>query len=217
LPVSDDWRLRVVFQEAGHIEKLTDRVEASELKHDLEASFHDRLAVSGDGEELFCYAGTREQAEQAGELVRSLATEHGWHVDLELRRWHDSAERWEDPDIPLPETDAARAAEHAELLEEERQELETRGYPEFEVRVEFDSHRAATAFADRLREEGFTCVRRWKYLIVAATDEDSANDLAARLRDEAGPTSTVVAEGSGKAAYDERPTSRFWFLGGLAG
>ena len=45
--------------------------------------------------------------------------------------------------------------------------------------------------------------RRWKYLIVAATDEDSANDLAARLRDEAGPTSTVVAEGSGKAAYDD--------------
>jgi hypothetical protein len=60
-------------------------------------------------------------------------------------------------------------------------------------------------------------VRRWKYLLIGATDEDTANALAERLRSEAGPDAKVTAEGSGQAAYDERPSNPFAFLGGLGG
>ena len=214
--MSDDWRLRIGLRESGHVHALTDRLEAAELEHDLETSFHDRLVVSRDGEDVFCYAGSREQAERAMELIRSLATEHDWHPNFELRRWHESAERWEDPDIPVPQSDAERIAEHEALVQTERQELETRGYPEFEVRVQFGSHREAVAFAEKLRQEGLPNARRWKYLVIGAPDEDSAKALAARLRRDA-PQATVTAEGSGKVAYDERPHSPFWFLGGLAG
>jgi hypothetical protein len=215
--MSDDWRLRVVIHEGGAAHKLSERLHASELEHELEASFHDRLAVSHEGGELFCYASSRDQAERAQELVRSVAAQHGWRADFQLRHWHESAEQWEEPDVPLPQTDAERAAEHAELIESEHEELEEGGDPEFEVRVQFESHHDAVAFADKLRQEGLPTARRWKYLVVGAADEDSANALAARLREEAPAATTVVAEGSGRAAYDERPPNPFWFLGGLGG
>jgi hypothetical protein len=215
--MSDEWRLRVSLHELGHVHQLTERLDASELEHDLETSFHDRLAVSRDGDELFCYAGSREQAEGAKELVRSLAAQHGWGADLELTRWHESAEQWEDPDVPLPQADAERAAEHKQLVQREREELQERGYPEFEVRVDFRSRHDAAAFAEKLRQEGLPSVRRWKHLVIGATDEDSANALAERIRREADPGTTVVAEGSGRVAYDERPRNPFWFLGGLGG
>jgi hypothetical protein len=215
--MSDEWRLRIALRETGHAHKLTERLQASDLRHELEASFHDRLAVSHEGGELYCYAGSREQAEAAQKLVRSLADEHGWRFESDLRRWHESAEQWEQPDAPLPQTDAERASEHAALIASEREELQERGSPEFEVRVQFDSHHDAVTFADKLRQEGLPTARRWKYLVVGAADEDSANALAARLREEAPPGTIVTAEGTAEAAYDERPPNPFWFLGGLAG
>jgi hypothetical protein len=215
--MSDDWRLRIALQESGHAHKLTERLDASKLEHDLEESFHDRLVVSREGGELFCYAGSREQAEKAEQLVRSVAAEHGWQAHYELSRWHESAEEWEDPDVPLPQTDAERIAEHEALIENERQELERSGQPEFEVRVQFQSHADAAAFAEQLRQEGMPTARRWKYVVVGVADEDSANALAARLREEAPTGAVVTAEGSGRAAYDERPANPFWFLGGLGG
>jgi hypothetical protein len=215
--MSDDWRLRIALHQDGVAHELAERLDASELEHELEASFHDRLVVSRDGDELFCYAGTRDEAEAAQKLVRSIAAEHGWRAEYELRHWHESAEQWQEPDVPLPQTDAERAGEHAALIQREREEFKEQGQPEFEVRVQFASHRDAVAFAETLRQEGLPTARRWKYLVVGAADQDSADALAARLRDEAPPGTTVTAEGSGSAAYKERPSSPFWFLGGLGG
>jgi hypothetical protein len=215
--MSDDWRLEITLHGSTEADKLTEELEGSEAKRDLDTSFHDRLVVSGEEGAVFCYAGSREQAQSAEQLVRSLAAEHGWELDYELRRWHPAAEQWEDPDVPLPESDIERNAEHAELIERERQELDERGYPEFEVRVKFVSRHDAEDFADKLRGEGLPSARRWKYLVIGATDEDSAQALAERLRREAGPTATVIVEGSRTAAYNERPAGRFWFLGGLGG
>jgi hypothetical protein len=215
--MSDDWRLRIALDQGGVAHELAERLDASEIEHELEASFHDRLVLSRDGDELFCYAGSRDDAEAAEKLVRSVAADHGWSAEYELRHWHEAAEQWEEPDVPLPQTDAERADEHAALIQREREELKERGQPEFEVRLQFDSHHDAVAFAEKLRQEGLPTARRWKYLVVGAADQDSADALAARLREEAPAGTTVTAEGSGSAAYEERPTSRFWFLGGLAG
>jgi hypothetical protein len=215
--MGDDWRLQVGLHESGYAHKLIERLEASELEHDLETSFHDRVVVSRDGEAVFCYAGSRLQAEQAEKLIRSLAAEHDWHVDTELKRWHDSAEAWEDPDTPLPQSDDERSAEHAALMRAEREQTLAHGYPEFEVRVQCASHRDASQFFERLRQEGIPSVRRWRYLLVGAPDEDSANALADRLHGEAPAGSTVTVEGTLRAAYAERPANPFAVLGGLGG
>ncbi len=215
--MNDEWRLQIDVREPGHARSLTERLGAAELQHELSESFQDRLIVSGEGSRLFVYAGTREQAEQARAVIERLDSENEWDVTAQLAHWHPEAERWEDPDLPLPEGDAARLAEHQELIAAEREEAEERGEPEFEVRVDLPSHGEAARFAELLRAEGLPAVRRWKYLVVGAADEDSAKALAERLRTEAPGGSEVTVEGSGQVAWAERPSNPFAVFGGLGG
>lgn len=211
--MNDDWRVQIDFRDEDFIDAL---VEAGEMKHDLKSSFQDRVIVTRDGSRVFLYAGDREQAESARELVESLAREHGWEVGSDFRRWHPVAEEWEPADEPLPQDAPARKAEREELMAREREETEERGYPEFEVLVELPSHRDAPSLAERLTNEGLPCVHRWKYVVVGATDEDSAKDLAERIRAEAPVGSKVTVQGTPQAVYAEYPHP-FAFLGGLAG
>ncbi len=215
--MNDDWRLRIDLHDGGHARELMRRLHAPELEHDLERSFHDRVIVSVDGSEVFCYAGSREQAERAEKVVRTLGAEDAWNLDFDLKHWHPAAEQWEDPDTPLPSNRAERAAERSALMEQEREESLARGYPEFEVRVQCPSHRDASQVADELRGEGLQCVERWTHLIVGALDEDSANALAQRLRAQAPAGSTVTVEGNPRSAIEEQPSNPFAVLGGLAG
>lgn len=215
--MADDWRLRISFQGNTRADELRERLEATDLEHTLEDRFADRVAVSADDTDVFAYAGTREQAEAVAELVRSVTAEQGWPVELELRRWHPTAEDWEDPDKPLPGTDAEQQAERAELIEREREESTELGHPEFEVRVKFHSHHAAVEFADRLEQEGLTVVRRWHFLLVGAPDEDSAGALAARIREEAPPGTVVVSEGTQLTVAEGSGGNPFAYLGGLGG
>jgi len=215
--MNDDWRLQIDVEDEGRGTSLSERLDAAELEHELSVAFHDRLIVSVDGPRVFVYAGTREQAEQARDLIAKLAATQEWGITQVLTHWHPEAEEWEDPDLPLPAGAAARVAEHAELIAAERKQLEETGAPEFEVRVDLPSHRDASRFAESLRAEGLPAVRRWKYLVVGATDEDAAAALAQRLEGEAPAGSKVTVEGSGQVAYAERPANPFAVFGGLGG
>lgn len=216
--MSDDWRLKVSLVDEGAAKALTERLEAAKLGEDLEGSFGDRVAVSGDGANVFVYAGDRAQADRAAEAIRALAAKHGWDVELELKHWHPTAEEWKDPDVPLPATDAERAAEHAQRVAKEREEGAERGYAPYEVKVHCPNHRETVKLADRLRDEGLPVIRRWHYLIVGASDEDNANALAERLRAEAPAGATVTAEVSERAAWDDDPgRGSFAMFGGLGG
>jgi hypothetical protein len=216
--MGDDWRLEVGVFDNGRARTLTERLEAEKLGGEVESSFGERLIVSVDGPNVFVYAGNRLQAERAASKIRELATQNSWDVELELRRWHPTAEEWEDPDEPLPTTEAEQSEEHAKLIAKEREDSAERGYADYEVRIESPSHAATVELAERLRGEGLPVVRRWRYLLVGAADEDSANALAERLRGEAPPGSTVTAEPSARAAWDDEPR-RNWFavFGGLGG
>jgi hypothetical protein len=214
--MNDDWRVQVDVRESA-VEALLENIETREMEGDVSAAFHDRVIVSRDGDQLFLYAGTREQAEQAREFVVREASKDGAEVQTELRRWHPAAEEWEDPDVPLPDDDAERRAEHEELMARERRETEERGHPEFEVRVGLPSWHDASDLAERLRAEGIPCVHRWRYLLVGATNEDAAKQLAERIRQEAPNANSVKVEGTWAVAYSERPPNQFAFLGGLAG
>jgi hypothetical protein len=219
--MSDDWRLRIELADEKQAGELADRLSKFDLPHDLQASYRDRVVVSHDGPEVFCYADTREQAEAAERAISSLATERRWQVNPELRRWHPTAEQWEDPDAPLPDTESARAAERAELMQSEREESLEQGYPDFEVRVKCPSRHDAEQLAKRLGEEGFRTVHRWEFVVLAAPDEDEARKLADRIRSEAPPGSTVTAEASVAEATTEAPLatpfSPFAVFGGLGG
>ena len=216
--MGDDWRLEVGLFEKGRAHALTERLDAGKLGDDLEEEFHKRLVVSADPPNVFVYAGDRDQAEAAERKIREVAAEHDWDIEIELKHWHPTAEEWEDPDKPLPTTDAERLAEHQELLAQEREDSDIRGYSEYEVRIQCPSHHDTVKLDRRLHDEGFPTVRRWKYLLVGADDEDSANALAERLRAEVPQGSTVTAEASLRQTYDDEPTrGSFAIFGGLGG
>jgi hypothetical protein len=215
--MNDDWRLRIELDSSAQAGELIVELRSHGLDDDSGRSIHDRVVVSVDGPEVFCYAGTREQADSTQKAIERLATSHDWTPRFELRHWHPTAERWEDPDVPLPHTDAELAAEVQRRIAQERADSEAQGYPEFEVRVQCQSRGEAGELADRLRDEGIPVVHRWSAVLVGALDEESANQLADRLRAQAPDQSTVTVEGNLRAIYDERPWRPFSVLGGLGG
>ncbi|MGI9183602.1 MAG: hypothetical protein ACR2GZ_01335 [Solirubrobacteraceae bacterium] len=215
--MNDDWRVRIDLGDGHRARELTDELRAQTLQEDSKRSLHDRVIVSADEGEVFCYTDTHEQAERASTMIEALAAHHSWAAPVELRHWHPTAERWEEPDVPLPADDAARAAERHQRIEQERVDSADQGYPELEVRVQCASHGDANALAERLRDEGIPVVSRWRAVLVGALDEDSAAQLAKRLEAEAPAGSEVTVEGNLRVVYEDGPWRPFAILGGLGG
>jgi hypothetical protein len=214
--MNDDWRLRIDLHEHSFAHELSEMLE-HDHEHELERSFHDRVVVSVDGAEVFCYAGTRAQAEAAEQLIGRLIAQHGWDAETELTHWHPVAERWEPADEPLPGSETEAARELGERVTDERAESAQQGYPEFEVRIQCGSRGKAGELSDRLKQEGMPNVHRWSYVLVGATDEESAQQLAQRLRGEVPAGVQITVELNARAVWDERPANPFAVLGGLAG
>lgn len=215
--MSDDWRLRIHLIEGVKGRMVAESLEAMALEHELQEALPDRVAVSHDADDVFVYAAARQDAQRAGELVRKLAAEKGWQLQQELTRWHPLAEEWEDPDRPLPTGPDELAQEHAELIEQEREESREQGYPDFEVRARCASRGDALELQQRLRAEGIPSLRRWHYLLIGATDEDTAAALADRIRAQSPAGTEVRTEGSGRIADSLRPPNPFAVFGGLGG
>src|SRR5579863_5810653 len=215
--MNDDWRVQVTCPTTSTAESLGEALRKGELEHEMEDAAGDRVIVSDDGNELFLYAGTRPQAERAAEALKAYAAKSELSVRTELRRWHPVSEEWIDADLPLPSSEAERAAEHAEELEQEHQDSARMHYEEWEVRIDVPSHRETVALAQQLRADGFPCLRRWRYLLIGATDEDAANALVERERAIAPADTKIRAEASAKTVEDEMPPNPFAVFGGLGG
>jgi hypothetical protein len=215
--MNDDWRVQVSCPTAATAATLGESLRGGGFKHELDVTAGERVVVSVDGHELFLYAATRAQAEKAADAVKALAASSGASVRAELRRWHPGSEEWVDADLPLPASEEAAAAEHAELIAREREESAAMHYDEYEVRVETHSHRDIIALAQRLREEGIHSVRRWHFLLIAAADEDTAQALADRIKKEIPSGANVTVEASFYTVQAEMPPNPFAVFGGMGG
>lgn len=215
--MNDDWRVRIDVHDDGLAKSLTEQLNADELEHDLDHAFHDRVVLSVEGSLLFAYAGSREQAQRVADLVTQLAPKHDVTLDVQIAHWHPVSEEWQSPDAPMPVTAADAEEEREERVEDEREESAEQGYPEFEVRVQLASRHDASALSHRLDDENITHVHRSHYLLIGATDEDSARALADRLRGEAPAGAEVVVEENRRSIYEHRPWNPFTLLGGLGG
>lgn len=213
--MNDDWRVQVTCPTTATAASLGELLREGDFQHDLQDAAGERVVVSVDDHELFLYTGTRVQAQRAADAVRSLVGRSGASVQTELRRWHPVSEEWVDADLPLPQTQSAVTAEHTEMIANEREEQADLRHAEWEVRVSTGSHRETLELADRLREEGVPCLRRWRFLLVGATDEDAANALARRIRALAPADVTIQVEGSYATAAAEAGFNPFTVFGGL--
>lgn len=215
--MNDDWRVRAELADHGQAADLADVLAHGDLEHSLEAAAGRRVVVSVDDAELFVYAADREQAEHAAAALSNAATSRGFAVTTELRRWHPLAERWEDPDLPLPATEAESAAERSEEIAHDRVEAAALGYTEYEVRVALPTHRETVELAEQLRADGIPLLRRWRYLLIGAGDEGAANELAQRVTAAAPSDAAVTIEATAAAVEAELPPNPFAVFGGLGG
>jgi hypothetical protein len=178
-----------------------ERVERSFSEREVEEDVHRRLARnvavgSGDAQ-IFLYAGTELAAREAERVARDVLAQHGIEAEFALHRWHPIEEEWESPDVAMPQTEAQRQAEHQRLEDAETAESLATGTAQWQVRTSLPSHREAVALAAKLHNEGQTAVRRWKFLVVGANNEDDAKALAERIKAEAPPGATIRAEPAG--------------------
>jgi len=206
--MADDWRVTITLPEEHHTERLLEALREREVRDELRDALGSRVAVSSDGSNLFLYADNRRAAEAGERVLRNVLEEHRVDAEPKLERWHAVEERWEDPAVVL-----SSAEEHERAEEEDAEESVETGVAQWEVRVELDSHHAAETLADELSGGGWSVVRRWRYLLVGANDEDDAKALAERLQSKG---KVHVEPGSG-VAYQLMPANPFSIFGGLAG
>jgi hypothetical protein len=190
----DDWRIRIEL-EGDRAEGFLERIgldlgsRARELAKELEA---ERLPVSRDDDTLFVYSSSRLQARQAMKVVEAELHEAGIEpLVVRIEHWLHEEERWDDePKHDSWEDDVLK-----------------RGFAPWEVRVECSSHDEADALADRLEKEGVDVVRRWRYVIVGASTEEDARELAKRLHGE--------VEAGGEVVWEAMPRNPFAIFGGI--
>jgi len=152
----------------------------------------DSVAVSADGRQLFLYAATEDAARAADRVVREVLAQHQLvAAGFALDRWHPEEQDWEDATVPMPDSDQERAVEHRRLMDYQTQQSVAAGQAAWEVRVELPSRRQAVELAQRLGAEGRPVIRRWKYLILGAANEDEASALAEAIAQQVPPDSSV--------------------------
>jgi|HubBroStandDraft_6_1064221.scaffolds.fasta_scaffold290466_2 hypothetical protein len=213
----DEFRIRVELQH-GEVARLIKALE--EVEHSAEPSTPGRrhVAVSHEGGDVFLYADSSENAAWARDTVEKLLVELHTDGQLSSWRWHPEEDRWEDASVALPSTPVEHAAEHERLEQEETEESEHAGYPEWEVRVTLPTHHDAREFAERLAGEGIPVQRHWRHLALGTRDEDEARALAERLRVEAPQGTSFEVEGSAWSMWVavHGPARPFAIFGGLA-
>jgi hypothetical protein len=145
----DDYRIQIRIEEE-HAGGLLERLglglsgDAAELARDLEAR---RLAVSRDGDEIFVYTATYDEAERARSVIQAELGDDGVAaVTGSIERWIDEEDRWSD-DPP------------GETWEEEAVE---RGFAPWEVRVTLAgrSTRSASTCSQPRPTRSATCSTR---------------------------------------------------------
>jgi hypothetical protein len=182
--VADDWRVTVAFRDEADVEQAVQSVREHEVEDDVRSRLGHRIVMSVDGPTAFLYAGTEDTAREAERVVREVLAQHQLSAELTLDRWHPLEEEWEDVSVPMPDTAERRAAEHRRLVDTETQDSLAAGQAGWEVRVELPSHHQAVELAERLQAEGRPVIRRWKYLVLGANNEDDASALAEAIGQE---------------------------------
>ncbi len=194
---STDWRVTISLSDQAHVEQARRSFSETEVEHDVRRRLGRNIVVGMGDSQIFLYAGTELAATEAERTARGVLGQLGIEAEFAVHRWHPIEEEWRSPDVAMPQTEAERQAEHQRLEDAETAESVAIGSPQWQARAELGSHREAVALAGKLQGEGYAVVRRWRFLIVGANNEDDAQGFAEHIRQEAPPDAQVRAEPAG--------------------
>jgi len=196
-----DYRVTVRLDQPGQVKHALEAVSAHKVDSEVHQQLGGRVVVgSDDSGQLYLYTHTQNAAAAARQSVSELLASQGIGADFGVERWHPVEEEWEPADVPLPQTPAAVDQERERLDAEETSESLAAGHALFEVRVQVPAHRQSVALAARLKSEGYSVVRRWRFLVVGANNADQAEEFAAAIRSEAPAGAVVTTEEVGPIA-----------------
>jgi hypothetical protein len=181
--VSDEWRAEVHLEDEGHGLTLGDRLRSLDLDDDARKRLGERVIVTRDGSRMFLYTGSEATAREAERVARELAVADKLEARTRITRWHPDEEEWVDPSAPMPQSEAQRAAEHREHEAHEEREAAATGQNDWELRVDLDSLGETRELSSRLSEKGIEHHRRWRHVLIPAPTEESAAELADRVRE----------------------------------
>lgn len=152
------------------------------------------VSISGDEKNLFVYADSPQQAENAHAVILAELEHHAIVATTSsVEHWLAEEERWDNE--PADET--------------WEEEITEKGYAPWEVRVECRSRHEAIQLDKALESEGYEPVRQWSHLIVGAATREDADALAERLHGEVASGGAVVWE----EAIDSKVVRPFVFFG----
>jgi hypothetical protein len=205
--VQDEWRVEIDLDDEARGFGIGERLRAHSLDDEARKRLGGRVVVTRDGPRVFLYAGSEAEARAAEAVARELVANDDLSADITVTRWHPAAEEWQDASLPLPrgEADEREEIERKEQLELDEEQQE--GSYDWLVKAELPSRDAAGALEDKLQDEGLPVHRRWRYVTVDVLTEERANELGARLREEA-PDAEVWIE----ANPDDIPSPTFVLL-----
>jgi hypothetical protein len=177
----DEWRVEV---EIGDEDSATlgSRLAAMRLDEEARQEFGDGLVVTRDGLHLFAYATSEASAQAAEREIRKLIADDELEAQVRVTRWHPLEEAWKDAATPMPSTSAEEEAERARHEAAEITEEEESGETDWAVAVHLETLGDMRDLDGKLREQGLQIDRRWKYLLVGASTEEQADELAERIR-----------------------------------
>jgi hypothetical protein len=194
---STDWRVTISLTGQPHVEQARQSFSEKEVEEEVRPLLGSNIVVGAGDSQIFLYAGTEVAAREAERTARELLDQQGIEAAFAIDRWHPIEEEWRSPDVAMPQTESERQAEHQRLEDAETADALASGTATFQARAELGSHREAVALADKLQGEGYAVVRRWKFLIVGANNDDDARALAEHIRQEAPSDAQVRVEPAG--------------------
>jgi hypothetical protein len=189
----DDWRVTISFPDKAQAERAEKLFPPRRVADEARRRLGYTIAVGAGGTQAFLYAGTEAAAREAEQIARDVLAQHHLRAGFALHRWHPAEERWEDPDLAMPRTEAERQAEHQRLLDDESAESLAAGAAQWQARAQFPAVHEAVAVAGKLRMAGRVVHRRWKFIVAEAGNEDEAQEIAGQIRQEAPAGTTIWA------------------------
>jgi FMN phosphatase YigB (HAD superfamily) len=194
---STDWRVPISLSGQANVEQARQSFSEQEVEEDVRSRLGHNIVVGAGDTQIFLYAGTELAASEAERTAREVLGQLGIEAEFAVHRWHPIEEEWQSPDVAMPQTEAERQAEHQVLEDAETADSVAAGSALWQARAELPSHREAVELAHKLQGEGYTVVRRWKFLIVGANNDDDVQALAEHIRQEAPADAQVTAEPAG--------------------
>jgi hypothetical protein len=180
----DEWRVEVELDDEESGQSFGERLRSVDLDDEVRERLGGHAIVTRDGPHLFVYAQSESHARESEQVIRDLLIQDELTGTVSVTRWHPIEEAWKDAGLPLPRTEAERELEQTRLEEAEEREAAVEGSYDWHVKVELPGRREAIEAERLLSSEGLPVKRRWRYLTVGTTTEESANEVGGRLREE---------------------------------